>query len=85
MSFARTEVFVLHPEISGATEHKWVRRYREEGEAGQVDRSSLRRTSPRRTMRGWSGRSRRIRRQRRLGRTRIAVMVGSLASTARRN
>jgi len=37
--------------VSPRTAHKWLRRYREEGEAGLLDRSSRPRRSPRRTPR----------------------------------
>ncbi|MFD8888870.1 IS481 family transposase [Streptomyces erythrochromogenes] len=70
--------------ISRATAHKWVRRWRTEGEAGLADRSSRPRTTPHRTAAAIEARVCDLRRDRKLGPARIGPIVGLPASTVHR-
>lgn len=67
--------------ISSRTVYRWLRRYREEGEAGLFDRSSRPRRSPRRTKRPVERRIERLRRGMRLTGRAIAKRIGMAAST----
>ncbi|MFD9355147.1 IS481 family transposase [Streptomyces sp. NPDC060031] len=70
--------------ISRATAHKWVRRWRAEGEAGLHDRSSRPRTTPHRTPADVEARVCDLRRTRKLGPVRIGPILGLPASTVHR-
>ncbi|GGS30182.1 IS481 family transposase [Streptomyces nojiriensis] len=70
--------------ISRATAHKWVRRWRTEGDAGLHDRSSRPLTTPRRTPAGIEARVCDLRRTRKLGPARIGPVLGLPASTVHR-
>ncbi|QKV67539.1 IS481 family transposase [Streptomyces harbinensis] len=70
--------------ISRPTAHKWVRRWRAEGEVGLVDRSSRPRTTPHRTPVGVEKRVCRLRSDRKLGPARIGPILGLPASTVHR-
>ncbi|MFD5481172.1 IS481 family transposase [Streptomyces hawaiiensis] len=70
--------------ISRATAHKWVRRWRSEGEAGLHDRSSRPRTTPHRTPVAVEARVCDLRRARKLGPARIGPVLGMPASTVHR-
>ncbi|MEC4576631.1 IS481 family transposase, partial [Streptomyces virginiae] len=70
--------------ISRATAHKWVRRWRTEGEAGLHDRSSRPRTTPHRTPADIEARVCELRRARKLGPARIGPVLGLPASTVHR-
>ncbi|MFI5744322.1 IS481 family transposase, partial [Streptomyces anulatus] len=70
--------------ISRATAHKWVRRWRAEGEAGLVDRSSRPLTTPHRTPAAIEARVCDLRRSRKLGPARIGPVLGLPASTVHR-
>ncbi|WP_411112307.1 IS481 family transposase [Streptomyces sp. c-19] len=70
--------------ISRATAHKWMRRWRTEGEAGLHDRSSRPLTTPHRTSAGTEARVCRLRTERKLGPARIGPIVGLPASTVHR-
>ena len=70
--------------VSRATAYKWLRRFRAEGVAGLVDRSSRPRTSPRRTDPATEAAIVALRRDRRLGPARIAGILGLNASTVHR-
>ncbi|WP_329033122.1 IS481 family transposase [Streptomyces sp. NBC_01725] len=70
--------------VSRATAHKWVRRWRTEGEAGLHDRSSRPRTTPHRTPAGIEARVCDLRRDRKLGPARIGPVLGLPASTVHR-
>lgn len=70
--------------ISRATAHKWVRRWRAEGEAGLADRSSRPRTTPHRTPAPIEARVCDLRRSRKLGPARIGPVLGLPASTVHR-
>ncbi|WP_371517397.1 IS481 family transposase [Kitasatospora sp. NBC_01300] len=70
--------------ISRATAHKWVRRWRAEGEAGLHDRSSRPHTTPHRTAAAVEARVCGIRRDRKLGPARIGPILGIPASTVHR-
>ncbi|MFJ9552163.1 IS481 family transposase, partial [Streptomyces erythrochromogenes] len=70
--------------ISRATAHKWMRRWRSEGEAGLHDRSSRPRTTPHRTPAAMEARVCDLRRARKLGPARIGPIVGLPASTVHR-
>ncbi|MBP2184562.1 IS481 family transposase [Amycolatopsis magusensis] len=70
--------------VSRATAHKWVRRYRLEGEHGLHDRSSRPRHCPRRTTAEAESAILALRRSRRLGPARIAGILGLHASTVHR-
>lgn len=67
--------------ISRATGYKWVARYRAEGPAGLVDRSSRAHRIPARTSPELELRVLALRRERKLGPHRIAPLVGLPAST----
>lgn len=70
--------------ISRATAYKWLARYRTEGPAGLVDRTSRPRTSPTRTDPALEAAVIALRRDRRLGPARIAGVLGLPASTVHR-
>ena len=67
--------------ISRQTAYKWWGRWRREGDAGLVDRSSRPRSCPTRTPRQLERRVEVLRRRRKLGPARIAGIVGVPAST----
>ncbi|WP_031183919.1 helix-turn-helix domain-containing protein, partial [Streptomyces seoulensis] len=62
--------------ISRATAHKWIRRWRTEGEAGLQDRSSRPHTTPHRTASAVEDRVCDLRQSRKLGPARIGPIVG---------
>ncbi|GAA2626874.1 IS481-like element IS1649 family transposase [Streptomyces vastus] len=70
--------------ISRATAHKWIDRWRSEGEAGLIDRSSRPRTTPHRTPARVEARVCRLRQTRKLGPARIGPILGLRASTVHR-
>jgi transposase InsO family protein len=70
--------------ISRDRAYVWWRRYREEGPAGLVDRSSRPRRSPTRTKSSLEARILKLRRSRGLGPARIAGIVGMHGSTVHR-
>ncbi|THC47025.1 IS481 family transposase [Streptomyces sp. A1499] len=70
--------------ISRATAHKWVRRWRAEGEPGLADRSSRPLTTPHRTPPAMEARVCDLRRARKLGPARIGPVLGLPASTVHR-
>ncbi|MFJ8078994.1 IS481 family transposase [Streptomyces sp. NPDC096176] len=70
--------------ISRPTAHKWLRRWRQEGEAGLHDRSSRPRTTPHRTPAALEARVCRLRQDRKLGPARIGPTLGMPASTVHR-
>ena len=70
--------------ISRATAHKWIRRWRTEGDAGLHDRASRPRTTPHRTSAAVEDRVCALRRSRKLGPARIGPIVGLPASTVHR-
>ncbi|MDX3541073.1 leucine zipper domain-containing protein, partial [Streptomyces sp. MB09-01] len=70
--------------ISRPTAHKWVRRWRTEGQAGLHDRSSRPRTTPHRTRPAVEARVCDLRRSRKLGPARIGPILGLSASTVHR-
>jgi hypothetical protein len=70
--------------ISRATAHKWIRRWRSEGEAGLIDRSSRPRTTPHRTPASVETRVCELRQARKLGPARIGPILGLPASTVHR-
>ncbi|MEU0508148.1 IS481 family transposase [Amycolatopsis sp. NPDC006125] len=70
--------------VSRATGHKWVRRFREEGQAGLADRTSRPHTSPTRVSAEVEQEVLRLRQDRRLGPARIAGILGMVASTVHR-
>ncbi|MGW4979707.1 IS481 family transposase [Streptomyces mirabilis] len=70
--------------ISRATAHKWIRRWRSEGEAGLIDRSSRPRTTPHRTPAPVETRVCELRQARKLGPARIGPILGLPASTVYR-
>ncbi|WP_086831111.1 IS481 family transposase [Streptomyces sp. NRRL B-24572] len=70
--------------ISRATAHKWIRRWRTEGEAGLHDRSSRPHTTPHRTASAMEERVCELRRTRKLGPARIGPILGLPASTVHR-
>ncbi|MET8509176.1 IS481 family transposase [Streptomyces sp. NPDC004787] len=70
--------------ISRATAHKWIRRWRAEGEAGLADRSSRPRTTPHRTAAAMEDHVCELRRSRKLGPARIGPILGLPASTVHR-
>ncbi|WP_189536524.1 helix-turn-helix domain-containing protein, partial [Streptomyces roseolilacinus] len=70
--------------ISRPTAHKWVRRWRAEGEVGLHDRSSKPRTTPHRTPPALEARVCRLRTERKLGPARIGPVLGLPASTVHR-
>ncbi len=69
--------------VSLRTARRWLKRYRDEGEAGLLDRSSRPHHSPRRTPQDLVDRVVALRRQRRTGR-RIAQLVGVSPATVSR-
>lgn len=70
--------------ISRATAHKWVRRWRAEGDAGLYDRPSKPHTTPHRTPADVETRICDLRRERKLGPARIGPILGLPASTVHR-
>ncbi|MCX5231357.1 IS481 family transposase [Streptomyces sp. NBC_00233] len=70
--------------ISRATAHKWIRRWRAEGEAGLHDRPSRPRTTPHRTAAAVEDRVCDLRQSRKLGPARIGPIVGLPTSTVHR-
>ncbi len=70
--------------VSRATAHKWVNRWRAEGEGGLADRSSRPRTTPHRTTEDVEARVCQLRQARKLGPARIGPVLGPPASTGRR-
>ncbi|WP_329192147.1 MULTISPECIES: IS481 family transposase [unclassified Streptomyces] len=70
--------------ISRATAHKWVRRWRTEGNAGLHDRSSRPRSTPHRTPPSTEAQVCDLRRSRKLGPARIGPILGLPASTVHR-
>ncbi len=68
-------------QVDPSTVRKWVRRYREFGSDGLLDRSSRPHRSPNRTSRQLRRQVIRLRRQRRWGADRIGYRVGLAAST----
>ncbi|WP_030694716.1 helix-turn-helix domain-containing protein, partial [Streptomyces globisporus] len=70
--------------ISRTTAHKWIRRWRAEGEAGLRDRSSRPRTTPHRTAAMIEARVCDLRQSRKLGPARIGPILGLPASTVHR-
>jgi transposase InsO family protein len=70
--------------VSRPTVYKWWARWRAEGDAGLVDRSSRPRRCPHQTSRGLERRIERLRRTRKLGPARIGGIVGMHASTVHR-
>ncbi|MFF4262377.1 IS481 family transposase [Streptomyces virginiae] len=70
--------------ISRATAHKWMRRWRAEGEAGLRDRPSRPSRTPHRTPAAVEARVCRLRTERKLGPARIGPIVGLPASTVHR-
>ncbi|MBH5338693.1 IS481 family transposase [Streptomyces pactum] len=70
--------------ISRPTAHKWVRRWRAEGDAGLADRSSRPRTIPHRTAADVEEGVCDLRRTRKLGPARIGPILGLPSSTVHR-
>jgi len=70
--------------ISRATAYKWLARYRDEGVAGLVDRSSRPHHSPLRTDPQVEAQVVALRRDRRLGPARIAAVLDLNPSTVHR-
>lgn len=70
--------------VSRATAYKWLARFRTEGSAGLLDRSSRPRTSPHRTDPMTEAAVVALRRDRRLGPARIAGILGLNTSTVHR-
>ncbi|MFJ7281117.1 IS481 family transposase, partial [Kitasatospora sp. NPDC098663] len=70
--------------ISRPTAHKWVRRWKTEGDAGLADRSSRPHTTPHRTAADIEARVCDLRRTRKLGPARIGPILGLPASTVHR-
>ncbi|MEW2319534.1 IS481 family transposase [Streptomyces bauhiniae] len=70
--------------ISRATAHKWIRRWRTEGEAGLRDRSSRPHATPHRTAAAAEDRVCELRQSRKPGPARIGPIVGLPASTVHR-
>ncbi|MEU3833710.1 IS481 family transposase [Streptomyces microflavus] len=70
--------------ISRPTAHKWIRRWRAEGDTGLADRSSRPHRTPHRTPRAVEARVCDLRRTRRLGPARIGPVLGLPASTVHR-
>ncbi|MFG2142579.1 IS481 family transposase [Streptomyces sp. NPDC048650] len=70
--------------VSRITAHKWVRRWRTEGEAGLHDRSSRPRTTPHRTAARAESQVCRLRQDRKLGPARIGPILGLPTSTVHR-
>lgn len=70
--------------ISRTTAHKWVRRWRAEGDPGLHDRSSRPRTTPHRTPADVESRICELRRERKLGPARIGPILDVPLSTVHR-
>ncbi|WP_405793296.1 IS481 family transposase [Streptomyces sp. NBC_01506] len=70
--------------VSRATAHKWMRRWRDGGEAGLRDRSSRPLRTPHRTPADTEARVCDLRRERKLGPARIGPVLGLPASTVHR-
>ncbi|WP_329274056.1 IS481 family transposase [Streptomyces sp. NBC_00691] len=70
--------------ISRATAHKWMRRWRAEGDTGLYDRSSRPRSTPHRTPAAVEEQVCGLRRSRKLGPARIGPILGLPASTVHR-
>ncbi|MER7875024.1 IS481 family transposase [Streptomyces solisilvae] len=70
--------------ISRVTAHKWLRRWRAEGEAGLHDRSSRPHRTPHRTPAAVKDRVCRLRQDRKLGPARIGPILGLPVSTVHR-
>lgn len=70
--------------VSRATAYKWLRRWRQEGPAGLLDRSSRPHRCPRRTPAHLEQRIERLRRRDKLGPARIGYRVGLPPSTVHR-
>ncbi|WHX17937.1 IS481 family transposase [Streptomyces malaysiensis subsp. malaysiensis] len=70
--------------ISRVTAHKWLRRWRAEGEAGLHDRSSRPHRTPHRTPAAVEDRVCRLRQDRKLGPARIGPILGLPVSTVHR-
>jgi transposase InsO family protein len=70
--------------ISRTTAHKWVRRWRVEGDPGLVDRASRPHTTPHRTAPEVEARVCDLRQTRKLGPARIGPILGLPASTVHR-
>jgi len=70
--------------ISRPTAHKWIRRWRSEGESGLIDRSSRPRRTPHRTAAATEAHVCRLRQDRKLGPARIGPILGLPASTVHR-
>ena len=70
--------------VSRATAHKWMHRWRTEGEAGLADRSSRPLRTPHRTPADMEARVCRLRTDRKLGPARIGPVLGLPASTVHR-
>ncbi|MFJ5971174.1 leucine zipper domain-containing protein, partial [Streptomyces sp. NPDC093060] len=70
--------------ISRVTAHKWIRRWRAEGEQGLHDRSSRPLTTPHRTATAVEARVCRLRQDRKLGPARLGPILGLPASTVHR-
>ncbi|WP_306828789.1 IS481 family transposase [Nakamurella flavida] len=72
---------VVEMNISRATGYKWLARWRAEGPAGLIDRSSRAHRLPGRTPRGLEDKILAVRAARKLGPARIAPLVGLAPST----
>ena len=70
--------------ISRATAHKWIRRWRAEGEPGLHDRPSRPLTTPHRAAAAVEARVCRLRQDRKLGPARLGPVLGLPASTVHR-
>ncbi|MEV1090449.1 IS481 family transposase [Streptomyces microflavus] len=70
--------------ISRPTAHKWLRRWRSEGESGLADRSSRPRRTPHRTSAATEARICHLRQDRKLGPARLGPVLGMPASTVHR-
>lgn len=70
--------------ISRTTAHKWVRRWKQEGQAGLADRSSRPRQTPHRTAASVEARVCRLRQDRKPGLARIGPILGLPPSTVHR-
>ncbi|WP_433539829.1 IS481 family transposase [Streptosporangium sandarakinum] len=70
--------------ISRTTAHKWVRRWKQEGDAGLADRSSRPHKTPHRTAADVEARVCRLRQDRKLGPARIGPILGLPSSTVHR-
>ncbi|MER7719321.1 IS481 family transposase [Streptomyces flaveolus] len=70
--------------ISRVTAHKWIRRWRTEGEQGLHDRPSRPRTTPHRTATAVEARVCLLRQDRKLGPARLGPILGLPASTVHR-